>query len=164
MTYGDPQNDPTPRGTLQWLMRQMAEVRGGVGLAEQVARVWLPAVAQALKNRGGNDAVRLNITSLLSSRDQQGRVELSLAGADGVELTVQLDPPQVENLVVQLLSCAQAARTDTFLWAFFADEMKLTPTQAGALINQSRKFREREAAAQSALEWTPNPIDDKETP
>lgn len=151
--FGDPAQSPTPRSTLQWLLRQLAEHR--VGANPDTLHVWMNAISAVLRKRPeGDPEVRLNLTSLVSHQDGVGRVELNVAGPAG-EITLQLDPPQVHNLVLELLSAAEAARADSFLYRFATDGMRLPPAQAATLMDQARKYRDREARAASALEWKP---------
>jgi len=88
---------------------------------------------------GGRDAAGADITvsTLLSSRTHEGRVEFALNG----QLT-QMDLPKAREVVGMLQGAIEAAVTDQMLFQFLTDRVGLSPEAAAAALLDFRELRQ----------------------
>ena len=91
----------------------------------------------ALQARGGEPGTDLTVTTLLSSRTHEGRVELQLNG----ELT-QMDLDKAREVVGMLQSAIEAAMSDQMLWQFLTQKIGLKPEQAAGALLDFRELRQ----------------------
>ena len=91
----------------------------------------------ALRSRGGQSNSDITVSTLLSSRTQEGRVEFALNG----EIT-QMDLDKAREVVGMLQSAIEAAVSDGLIYKFLTERIKLTPTAAGAALSDFREMRQ----------------------
>jgi hypothetical protein len=92
----------------------------------------------ALKARdGGATNADVTVSTLLSSRTKEGRVELTLNG----ELT-QMDLPKAREIVGMLQEAIEAAASDQMLYVFLTVNVGLKPEQAAAALVDFREIRQ----------------------
>lgn len=91
----------------------------------------------ALKSRGGTADADITISTLLSSRTKEGRVELALNG----EL-IQMDLDKARQIVGMLQQAIEAAMTDQMLYAFLTGRIGLKPDAASMALLDFRELRQ----------------------
>ena len=91
----------------------------------------------ALKSRGGSTDHDVTVSTLLSSRTKEGRVELSLNG----ELT-QMDLPKAREIVGMLQGAIEAAVSDELVFKFLTEKIGLAPEAASAALVDFRELRQ----------------------
>ena len=93
----------------------------------------------ALKSKGGKpgtDITDITVSTLLSSRTKEGRVELSLNG----ELT-QMDLVKAHTVVLMLMQAIEAAGTDQMLYQYLTERIGLEPEKASMVLLDFRELR-----------------------
>lgn len=141
----------TPRALLVWLRERIA-LEGSV----TARREWLPAIEQTLKARPEDTPATLHVSSLLSTKDHVGRVEVTL----GEFPPVQLEAQQAIDVANWLLHAATSAELDQFLFEWTRDAIGADAEKSGALVYEFREFREKrsaEWAAERAMYESPEP-------
>jgi hypothetical protein len=91
----------------------------------------------ALMSRGGPPGAHITVTSLLSSRTKEGRVELQLNG----ELT-QMDLDKAREVVGILQTAIEAAVSDQMVHAFLTQRGGLSDEQASMALLDFRELRQ----------------------
>ena len=81
----------------------------------------------ALKASPGATGTDITVSTLLSSRTQEGRIDFSLNG----ELT-QMDLPKAREVVGMLQGAIEAAVSDELLYKFLTTKVGLEPDKAAA--------------------------------
>jgi len=91
----------------------------------------------ALKSRGGSLDTNVVVSSLLSSRTKEGRVELAVNG----ELT-QMSLDKAREIVGMLQGGIEAAVSDQLIYAFLTTKVGLDPERATAALLDFRELRQ----------------------
>jgi len=91
----------------------------------------------ALKSRGGSSDTNVVVSSLLSSRTKEGRVELAVNG----ELT-QMSLDKAREIVGLLQGGIEAAVSDQLIYAFLTTKVGLDPARATAALLDFRELRQ----------------------
>ena len=91
----------------------------------------------ALKSRGGEPGTEITVTTLLSSKTKEGRVELALNG----ELT-QMDLVKAHSVTLMLMQAIEAAGTDQMLYQFLTERIGLAPDAASMALLDFRELRQ----------------------
>jgi CO dehydrogenase/acetyl-CoA synthase gamma subunit (corrinoid Fe-S protein) len=91
----------------------------------------------ALRSRGGSEAHEVVVSSLLSHRTSQGRVELALNG----EVT-QMDLDKAREVVGMLQGAIEAAVSDELLYRFLTGRVDMAPGEAAAALLDFREMRQ----------------------
>ena len=91
----------------------------------------------ALKSRAGSTGTDIIISTLLSSRTKEGRIDFSLNG----ELT-QMDLPKAREIVEMLQGAIEAAVSDELVYKFLTQNIGLEPERASAALLDFRELRQ----------------------
>lgn len=91
----------------------------------------------ALRSRGGEPRTDITISTLLSARTKEGRVELALNG----EIT-QMDLPKAREVRGMLDGAIEAAVSDALVYAFLTSKVGLTHEQASRSLIDFRELRQ----------------------
>lgn len=81
--------------------------------------------------------MKLEITTILSSRTREGMVNLSVEGG-----ACQMDIPKAREVQRMLSEAIEAAISDTMLWRFLTDRVGLSEEQAAAALQDFRVIRQ----------------------
>lgn len=122
----------TLRATLQWLAREIAE---NPQLTPQMARsVWLPEIFRALQEKpAGLKSLEIGVASILSRRDQVGRVELQVG-----EAVAEMETDEAREIGAWLIQCAEATESDHFIMHFATTKLGADKAAAAVLVNEFR--------------------------
>ena len=91
----------------------------------------------ALRSKSEDVRTDIAISTLLSSRNQTGRIDFSMNG----ELT-QMDLDKAREVVGMLQEAIEAAISDELLYKFLTSNIGLTPGQAAAALMDFREMRQ----------------------
>jgi hypothetical protein len=91
----------------------------------------------ALKSRGGSPDTNVVVSSLLSRRTKEGRVELAL----NTEST-QMSLDKAREIVGLLQGAIEAAVSDQLIYAFLTTKVGLDPERATAALGDFRELRQ----------------------
>lgn len=91
----------------------------------------------ALRSKGGRNVTDIAVSTLLSSRTKEGRVEIAMNG----ELT-QMDLAKAREVVQMLQGAIEAAVSDQLLYAFLTEKIGLSNEQASAALLDFRELRQ----------------------
>lgn len=91
----------------------------------------------ALKSRGGSPDTSIVVSSLLSRRTKEGRVELAL----NTEST-QMDLDKAREIVGLLQGAIEAAVSDQLIYTFLTTKVGLDPERATAALGDFRELRQ----------------------
>lgn len=92
----------------------------------------------ALKSRGGGESgAEVSVTTLLSSKTKEGRVELQLNG----EIT-QMDLAKAHTVTLMLMQAIEAAGTDQMLYQFLTERIGLSEDKASMALMDFRELRQ----------------------
>jgi len=91
----------------------------------------------ALRSKDGPTSTDITVSTLLSSRDQTGRIDFTMNG----ELT-QMDLDKAREVVRMLNGAIEAAISDEFVFRFLTERIGLKPEQAGAALVDFREMRQ----------------------
>jgi hypothetical protein len=91
----------------------------------------------ALRSRGGAATSNITVSTLLSSKTKEGRVELALNG----ELT-QMDLPKAREIVGMLQDAIEAAMTDQMLYEYLTKTIGMNPEAASMALIDFRELRQ----------------------
>jgi hypothetical protein len=91
----------------------------------------------ALQSRGGSTVDDVSVSSLLSRRTRQGRVELSLNG----QLT-QMDLDKAREIVGMLQQAIEAAISDELLYRFLTEKVGMESDRASMALMDFRELRQ----------------------
>lgn len=90
------------------------------------------------------DIISIEARSIVSSKDWQPYVQLVLMHKDGSEYPVtQWTPEDAYHHAMNVLSCVEAANTDSFLAGFMRDVVKLEAHPIAGMLTDFRKWREK---------------------
>lgn len=91
----------------------------------------------ALRSKAGTPNTDVVVSTLLSSRTQEGRIDFSLNG----ELT-QMDLPKAREIVGMLQGAIEAAVSDELVFKFLTTRIGLSREQAAAALLDFRELRQ----------------------
>jgi hypothetical protein len=91
----------------------------------------------ALRSQGGPTGTDITVSTLLSSRTKQGRIDLTLNG----ELT-QMDLDKAREVVGMLQGAIEAAISDELMYRFLTEKVGLEPDRASAALIDFREMRQ----------------------
>ena len=91
----------------------------------------------ALRARPGSASTDITVSTLLSQRTKEGRVEFSLNG----ELT-QMDLGKAREVVWMLQAAVEAAVSDELIYKFLTEKIGLEPERASAALLDFRELRQ----------------------
>lgn len=91
----------------------------------------------ALKSLGGDGTSEINVTTLLSSRTKEGRVELQV----NAEVT-QMDLAKAHTVSLMLMQAIEAAGTDQMLYEFLTKRIGLSDEKASMALLDFRELRQ----------------------
>jgi hypothetical protein len=91
----------------------------------------------ALKSRGGSPNADITVSSLLSSRTKEGRVEFVVNSE-----IVQMDLGKAREVVGLLQGAIEAAVSDALLFKFLTEKVGLEPQRAAAALIDFREMRQ----------------------
>lgn len=91
----------------------------------------------ALRSRGGQTGAAITVSTLVSRRDGQGKVELQLNG----ELT-QMDLDKAREIVSMLQEAIEAAVSDQLIVQFLTEKIGLDADRANAALIDFREMRQ----------------------
>jgi hypothetical protein len=89
------------------------------------------------KKMAGGDTSIILITSLISHRNQQPRVDIQLG-----ELHTQMDAAAAVQIAQQLLEVAAGAYADAFIFNFVTAKLNQEQNVGAAIISDFREYRE----------------------
>jgi hypothetical protein len=91
----------------------------------------------ALRSHSGPPGTEITVSTLLSARTKEGRVELAVNG----ELT-QMDLDKAREIVSMLQGAIEAAISDELVYKFLTEKAGLKPDQASAALIDFRELRQ----------------------
>lgn len=91
----------------------------------------------ALRSKAGPTGTDITVSTLLSSRTKQGRIDFTLNG----ELT-QMDLDKAREVVGMLQGAIEAAISDELMYRFLTEKIGLEPERAGAAVIDFRELRQ----------------------
>lgn len=91
----------------------------------------------ALRSKAGPTGTDISISTLLSSRTHEGRIDFALNG----ELT-QMDLDKAREIVGMLQGAIEAAISDEFVYKFLTQRIGLEPDRAAAALIDFRELRQ----------------------
>lgn len=91
----------------------------------------------ALQAKPGTTATDITVSTLLSSRTKEGRIDFTLNG----ELT-QMDLDKAREVVGMLQGAIEAAISDELMYRFLTDKIGLEPDRASAALIDFREMRQ----------------------
>ena len=91
----------------------------------------------ALRSKGGPTGTDITVSTLLSSRTKEGRIDFTLNG----ELT-QMDLDKAREVVGMLQGAIEAAISDELMYRFLTEKIGLEPERAGAALIDFRELRQ----------------------
>jgi hypothetical protein len=91
----------------------------------------------ALRSKAGSAGTDITVSTLLSSRTKEGRIDFTLNG----ELT-QLDLDKAREVVGMLQGAIEAAISDELMYRFLVEKVGLEPDRAGAALIDFREMRQ----------------------
>jgi len=91
----------------------------------------------ALRAKAGPTGTDITVSTLLSSRTKQGRIDFTLNG----ELT-QMDLDKAREVVGMLQGAIEAAISDELVYKFLTEKVGLEPERASAALVDFRELRQ----------------------
>jgi hypothetical protein len=91
----------------------------------------------ALRSKAGTVGGDITVSTLLSSRTKEGRVEFSLNGE-----IAQMDLPKAREVVGMLQSAIEAAVSDELVFKFLTTKIHLSAEAASAALIDFRELRQ----------------------
>ena len=91
----------------------------------------------ALRSRGGTPNTDIAVSTLLSSRTKEGRIELSLNS----EVT-QMDLDKAREIVGMMQQAIEAAISDQLLYQFLTEKVRIDPERATRALLDFREMRQ----------------------
>lgn len=91
----------------------------------------------ALRSKDGPTNTDITVSTLLSSRTQQGRIDFTMNG----ELT-QMDLDKAREVVGMLQGAIEAAISDELMYRFLVEKVNLEPAAASAALVDFREMRQ----------------------
>jgi len=91
----------------------------------------------ALRSKDGPTGTEITVSTLLSSRTKEGRIDFTLNG----ELT-QMDLPKAREVVGMLQGAIEAAISDELVFKFLTQKIGLEPERASAALVDFRELRQ----------------------
>lgn len=91
----------------------------------------------ALRCKGGPTGTDITVSTLLSARTKEGRIDFTMNG----ELT-QMDLDKAREVVGMLQGAIEAAMSDALLYRFLTETIGLEPERAGAALVDFRELRQ----------------------
>ena len=91
----------------------------------------------ALRSKGGPASTDITVSTLLSSRTKEGRIDFTLNG----ELT-QMDLDKAREVVGMLQGAIEAAISDELLYRFLTEKIGMEPAPASAALVDFRELRQ----------------------
>ncbi len=91
----------------------------------------------AMRSKDGPAGTNITVSTLLSSKTQEGRIDFTLNG----ELT-QMDLPKAREVVGMLQGAIEAAISDELLFKFLTSKIGLEPAHAAAALIDFREMRQ----------------------
>jgi hypothetical protein len=91
----------------------------------------------ALKSKGGPVGTDITVSTLLSSRTKEGRIDFTMNG----ELT-QMDLDKAREVVGMLQGAIEAAVSDELMYRFLVEKVGLEPDRASAALVDFREMRQ----------------------
>lgn len=91
----------------------------------------------ALRSKAGPTDTDITVSTLLSSRTKQGRIDFTLNG----ELT-QMDLDKAREVVGMLQGAIEAAISDELMYRFLTEKIGLEPERASAALIDFRELRQ----------------------
>lgn len=91
----------------------------------------------ALRSKDGPTGTEITVSTLLSSRTKQGRIDFTMNG----ELT-QMDLDKAREVVGMLQSAIEAAISDEFVYKFLTEKVGLDAERASVALVDFRKMRQ----------------------
>lgn len=110
--------------------------RGGVKEGELLYEV-IDMHGIALQSKGGQSGTDISVSTLVSRRDGQGKVEFQLNG----ELT-QMDLDKAREVVGMLQTAIEAAVSDSLIVQFLTEKIGLDADRANAALIDFREMRQ----------------------
>lgn len=91
----------------------------------------------ALRSKGGPSGTDITVSTLLSSRTKEGRIDFTLNG----ELT-QMDLDKAREVVGMLQGAIEAAISDELMYRFLTEKIGLEPERASHALVDFREMRQ----------------------
>jgi len=91
----------------------------------------------ALRSKGDTIGADITVSTLLSSRTQEGRIDFSLNG----ELT-QMGLDKAREVVGMLQGAIEAAISDELMYRFLTEKVGMDPNEAGMALLDFRELRQ----------------------
>jgi hypothetical protein len=91
----------------------------------------------ALRAKPGSTGTDITVSTLLSSRTKQGRIDFTMNG----ELT-QMDLDKAREVVAMLQGAIEAAISDELMFKFLTEKVGLDPEKASAALLDFREMRQ----------------------
>ena len=91
----------------------------------------------ALRAKSGTTGADITVSTLLSSRTKEGRIDFTLNG----ELT-QMDLDKAREVVSMLQSAIEAAISDEVVYRFLTEKVGMEPERASAALIDFRELRQ----------------------
>lgn len=91
----------------------------------------------ALRSKGGSASTDITVSTLLSNRTKEGRIDFTLNG----ELT-QMDLDKAREVVGMLQGAIEAAISDELVYRFLTTKIGLEPDRASAALIDFRELRQ----------------------
>lgn len=91
----------------------------------------------ALRSKAGPTGTDITVSTLLSSKTKQGRIDFTLNG----ELT-QMDLDKAREIVGMLQTAIEAAVSDELVYKFLTERIGLEPERAAAALVDFRELRQ----------------------
>ncbi len=91
----------------------------------------------ALRSKAGPTSTDITVSTLLSSRTKEGRIDFTMNG----ELT-QMDLDKAREVVGMLLAAIEAAVSDELMYKFLVERIGLKADAAGAALLDFREMRQ----------------------
>jgi len=91
----------------------------------------------ALRAKAGSSVSDITVSTLLSSRTKEGRIDFTLNG----ELT-QMDLDKAREVVGMLQEAIEAAISDELMYKFLTEKIGLEPDRASAALVDFRELRQ----------------------
>ena len=91
----------------------------------------------ALRSKGGPVGTDITVSTLLTARQKEGRIDFRLNG----ELT-QMDLPKAREVVGMLQGAIEASVSDQMMFRFLTEKVGLDEAKAGAALVDFREMRQ----------------------
>ena len=91
----------------------------------------------ALRSKAGPTGTDITVSTLLSSRTKEGRIDFTMNG----ELT-QMDLDKAREVIGMLQGAVEAAISDELMYRFLTEKVGMEPERAGAALIDFRELRQ----------------------